>query len=80
MFKYVLYFILFGYYLVTVAYFDHSGDSGKLFNYSKTVLKPLRIFSAEEMNAYLSKIQRDGVIQLFGCMVVFEESSFRIIG
>lgn len=62
------------------AEFEHSGVSGKSFDYSRSVLDPPRLVSEEKMTAYLSKIQRGGLIQPFGCMLVIEEPTFRIIG
>lgn len=35
--------------------------------------------SEEQITAYLSRIQRGGHIQPFGCMIAVEESSFRVI-
>ncbi|KAJ1437007.1 Signal transduction histidine kinase, dimerization/phosphoacceptor domain [Sesbania bispinosa] len=63
-----------------LAEFEQSGVSGKSFDYSRTVLDPPRLVSEEKMTAYLSKIQRGGLIQPFGCMLVIEEPNFRIIG
>lgn len=63
-----------------LAEFEQSGVSGKSFDYSKTVLDPPRLVSEEKMTSYLSKIQRGGLIQPFGCVVVIEEPTFRIIG
>uniref|UniRef100_A0A0A0LZL9 PAS fold-2 domain-containing protein n=1 Tax=Cucumis sativus TaxID=3659 RepID=A0A0A0LZL9_CUCSA len=33
----------------------------------------------EQITAYLSKIQRGGLVQPFGCLLAIEESSFKII-
>ncbi|KAJ1440050.1 Signal transduction histidine kinase, dimerization/phosphoacceptor domain [Sesbania bispinosa] len=63
-----------------LAEFEQSGVSGKSFDYSRTVLDPPRLVSGEKMTAYLSKIQRGGLIQPFGCILVIEEPTFRIIG
>lgn len=63
-----------------LAEFEQSGVSGKSFDYSKQLLDPPRLVSEEKITAYLSKLQRGGLIQPFGCMVVIEEPSFRIIG
>ena len=63
-----------------LAEFEQSGVSGKSFDYSRMVLDPPRLVSEQKMTAYLSKIQRGGLIQPFGCMLAIEESTFRIIG
>ncbi|XP_014499671.1 phytochrome E isoform X2 [Vigna radiata var. radiata] len=63
-----------------LAEFEQSGVSGKSFDYSRMVLDPPRLVSGEKMTAYLSKIQRGGLIQPFGCMLAIEEPTFRIIG
>ncbi|GAU21123.1 hypothetical protein TSUD_10410 [Trifolium subterraneum] len=63
-----------------LAEFEQSSLYGKSFDYSKTVLNPPNSVSEEKMIAYLSRIQRGGFIQPFGCMVVMEEHTFRIIG
>ena len=63
-----------------LAEYEQSGVSGKSFDYSRSVLDPPRLVSEEKMTAYLSKIQRGGLIQPFGCMLTIEEPTFRIIG
>ncbi|GMI77724.1 phytochrome E [Hibiscus trionum] len=63
-----------------MAEFEQSGVSGKSFNYSKSVLFAPQSVSDEQMAAYLSRIQRGGLVQPFGCMVAIDEPSFRIIG
>ncbi|XP_061351790.1 phytochrome E isoform X2 [Gastrolobium bilobum] len=63
-----------------LAEFEQSGVSGKSFDYSRSVLDPPRLVSEEKMTTYLSKIQRGGLIQPFGCMLAIEESTFKIIG
>ncbi|XP_057430502.1 phytochrome E isoform X2 [Lotus japonicus] len=63
-----------------LAEFEQSGASDKSFDYSKTVLDSPRLVSEEKMTAYLSKIQRGGLIQSFGCMLAIAESTFTIIG
>lgn len=63
-----------------LAEFEQSRVYGKSFEYSKTILDPPRLVSEEKMITYLSRIQRGGFIQPFGCLVVIEESTFRIIG
>ncbi|KAK8664610.1 hypothetical protein V6N13_084390 [Hibiscus sabdariffa] len=63
-----------------MAEFEQSGVSGKSFNYSKSVLYAPESVPDEQMTAYLSRIQRGGLVQPFGCMIAIEEPSFRIIG
>ncbi|PIN01249.1 hypothetical protein CDL12_26240 [Handroanthus impetiginosus] len=64
-----------------MAEFEESDVSGKLFNYSKSVPHaPKTMTTEEEMIAYLSKIQRGGIVQPFGCMLAIQEPSFDIIG
>ncbi|KAL2921133.1 Phytochrome B [Bienertia sinuspersici] len=62
------------------AAFEQSGESGKSFDYSQSI-KTNTIESVPELQitAYLSKIQRGGNIQPFGCMIGIDESSFRVI-
>lgn len=64
-----------------MAEFDKSGASGNFFNYSKSVpFAPITTSSEEEMTTYLTKIQRGGFVQSFGCMIAIEEPSFSVIG
>ncbi|KAF7803213.1 phytochrome E isoform X2 [Senna tora] len=63
-----------------LAEFEHSSVAGKSFDYSRSVLHPPRSVSGEKMTAYLSRIQRGGLIQPFGCMLAIEEATLRIIG
>lgn len=63
-----------------MAEFEQSGDAGKDFDYSRSSFPPPESVPEEQMIAYLSKIQRGGLIQPFGCMFVVEEPSFKIIG
>ncbi|XP_068662138.1 phytochrome B-like [Aristolochia californica] len=60
--------------------FEQSGEPGKSFNYSESV-KSTNISSVPEqqITAYLSKIQRGGHIQPFGCMIAIKESTFQVI-
>ncbi|KAG9457838.1 hypothetical protein H6P81_002346 [Aristolochia fimbriata] len=62
------------------AVFEQSGESGKSFNYSESV-KTTNIASIPEqqITVYLSKIQRGGHIQPFGCMIAINESTFQVI-
>ncbi|CAI9773258.1 unnamed protein product [Fraxinus pennsylvanica] len=60
--------------------FENSGESGKYFNYSKSVIHaPQGLSTEEQITAYLSSIQRGGLVQSFGCMLAIEESTFEII-
>nr|BBA94301.1 phytochrome B [Cardamine bellidifolia] len=64
------------------AVFEQSGGSGKSFDYSQS-LKTTTYSSSvpeQQITAYLSRIQRGGFIQPFGCMIAVDESTFRIIG
>ncbi|VFQ60291.1 unnamed protein product [Cuscuta campestris] len=63
-----------------MADFEQCGESGKSFNYARSVNNATQNASEEEMVAYLSRIQRGGLIQPFGCMLAVEEPSFKIIG
>ncbi|XP_010529136.1 PREDICTED: phytochrome E [Tarenaya hassleriana] len=63
-----------------LAEFDQSNSSGKSFDYSKWIISPPLTVSDEQITAYLSKIQRGGFVQPFGCMLAVEESGFRILG
>ncbi|KAF6143368.1 hypothetical protein GIB67_001312 [Kingdonia uniflora] len=61
------------------AVFEQSGESGKSFDYSQSVKTSTQSVPEQQITAYLSKIQRGGHIQPFGCMIAVEESSFRVI-
>ncbi|KAE8708823.1 Phytochrome B [Hibiscus syriacus] len=61
------------------AVFEQSGGSGKSFDYSQSVRTPTQSVPEQQITAYLSKIQRGGHIQPFGCMIAVDEPSFRII-
>uniref|UniRef100_A0A7N0U2P9 Phytochrome n=1 Tax=Kalanchoe fedtschenkoi TaxID=63787 RepID=A0A7N0U2P9_KALFE len=63
-----------------LAEFEQSGEAGKSFNYSRSAFPPPESVPEEQMTAYLSKIQRGGLIQPFGCVFVVEEPSFTILG
>ncbi|KAF7840406.1 phytochrome E isoform X2 [Senna tora] len=63
-----------------LAEYEQSGASGKSFDYSRSVLNPAQSVPEEKMIAYLSRIQRGGHVQPFGCMLAIEELTFRIIG
>ncbi|GMN43375.1 hypothetical protein TIFTF001_012577 [Ficus carica] len=62
-----------------LAEFEQSGVSGKSFNYSRSVLNASQSVPEEQITAYLSRIQRGGLIQPFGCMITIEEPNFRIV-
>ncbi|KAL0328944.1 UNVERIFIED_CONTAM: Phytochrome E [Sesamum calycinum] len=61
-----------------MAEFEQSGMSGKVFDYAKSVPAPQIPSSEEQMIAYLSKIQRGGLVQPFGCLLAIEELNFNI--
>ncbi|XP_019174791.1 PREDICTED: phytochrome B [Ipomoea nil] len=62
------------------AVFELSGESGKSFDYSQSVKTITQSVPEKQITAYLSKIQRGGHIQPFGCMIAVDEPSFRVIG
>ncbi|KAI3840803.1 hypothetical protein MKW92_045313 [Papaver armeniacum] len=60
--------------------FEQSAESGKSFDYTKSIKSVTEnSVSQEEMTAYLSRIQRGGQIQPFGCMLTVEVPTFLII-
>lgn len=61
------------------AVFEQSGESGKSFDYSQSLKTTTQSVPEQQITAYLSKIQRGGHIQPFGCMIAVDEASFRII-
>ncbi|KAG9153209.1 hypothetical protein Leryth_025176 [Lithospermum erythrorhizon] len=63
------------------AVFEQSGESGKSFDYSQSVRTTTNhsMIPELQMSSYLSKIQRGGHIQPFGCMLAVDETSFRLI-
>ncbi|CAN6469023.1 unnamed protein product [Victoria cruziana] len=61
------------------AVFEQSGESGKSFDYSQSVKSTVESVPEQQIVAYLSKIQRGGKVQPFGCMLAIDESSFRVI-
>ncbi|KAG6764066.1 hypothetical protein POTOM_031523 [Populus tomentosa] len=61
------------------AVFEQSGGSGKSFDYSQSVRTTSQSVPEEQITAYLSKIQRGGHIQPFGCMIAVDEGSFKVI-
>ncbi|CAH8276441.1 unnamed protein product [Arabidopsis lyrata] len=64
------------------AVFEQSGESGKSFDYSQSLKTAPYDPSVPEqqITAYLSRIQRGGYTQPFGCLIAVEESTFTIIG
>ncbi|PON64947.1 Phytochrome [Parasponia andersonii] len=62
------------------AVFEQSGESGKSFDYSQSVRTTTQSVPEKEITAYLSKIQRGGHIQPFGCMMAVDEATFRVVG
>lgn len=62
------------------AVFERSGESGKYFDYSESVKTTTDSVPEQQITAYLSKIQRGGHVQPFGCMIAVDEATFRIIG
>lgn len=63
-----------------MAEFEQSRESGKSFDYTRSVINAPQNVTEEEMTAYLSRIQRGGLVQPFGCMLAIEESTFKIVG
>uniref|UniRef100_A0A2P2MH24 Uncharacterized protein MANES_03G205100 n=1 Tax=Rhizophora mucronata TaxID=61149 RepID=A0A2P2MH24_RHIMU len=61
------------------AVFEQSGESGKSFDYSQSVRTTNQSVPEQQITAYLSRIQRGGHIQPFGCMIAVDEGSFRVI-
>ncbi|GAA0157107.1 histidine kinase receptor of two-component system [Lithospermum erythrorhizon] len=62
------------------AVFEQSGESGKSFDYSKSVRTTTNeSIPEEQITTYLSKIQRGGHIQPFGCMLAVDEFTFSLI-
>ncbi|GFQ01667.1 phytochrome b [Phtheirospermum japonicum] len=62
------------------AVFEQSSESGKSFHYSQSLRTTTNDSIPEhQITAYLSKMQRGGQIQPFGCTIAVHESSFRII-
>ncbi|EOY06735.1 Phytochrome B isoform 3, partial [Theobroma cacao] len=61
------------------AVFEQSGETGKSFDYSQSVRTTTQSVPEQQITAYLSKIQRGGHIQPFGCMMAVDEPSFRVI-
>ncbi|RZC43825.1 hypothetical protein C5167_036779 [Papaver somniferum] len=62
-----------------LADFESSSKSGTSFNYPELIHSAKIPVPEQQISAYLTKIQRGGFIQSFGCMITIEEPSFRII-
>nr|UWV21197.1 phytochrome E [Ligustrum ovalifolium] len=60
-----------------MAEFEQSAESGKSFNFVFNASQNLS--TEEQISVYLSRIQRGGLVQPFGCMLATEESTFKII-
>lgn len=65
---------------VLMAEFEQSSVSGKSFDYTKSVMGVPPLVPDEKITAYLSRIQRGGLTQPFGCMLAVEEPGFTIVG
>lgn len=61
------------------AVFEQSGESGKSFDYSESMKTTKESVPEQQITAYLSKIQRGGHIQPFGCTVAVDEATFGVI-
>ncbi|PQP99696.1 hypothetical protein Pyn_05671 [Prunus yedoensis var. nudiflora] len=61
------------------AVFEQSGESGKSFDYSQSMRTTKDSVPEQQITAYLSKIQRGGHIQPFGCMMAVDEATFGVI-
>ncbi|KAK7857435.1 phytochrome B [Quercus suber] len=62
------------------AVFEQSGESGKSFDYSQSIRTATDSVPEEQITTYLSRIQRGGHIQPFGCMIAVDEVSFSVVG
>ncbi|KAL0348579.1 UNVERIFIED_CONTAM: Phytochrome B [Sesamum angustifolium] len=60
-------------------FFEQSGESGKSFDYSQSIRNTNQSVPEQQITAYLSKMQRGGRIQPFGCMIAIDDSSFRVL-
>uniref|UniRef100_A0A0D6QZ02 Phytochrome n=18 Tax=Araucaria TaxID=25666 RepID=A0A0D6QZ02_ARACU len=59
--------------------FEQSGESGKSFDYTRSIKSTTESVPEQQITAYLSRMQRGGTIQPFGCMLAVEETTFLII-
>ncbi|EPS68696.1 hypothetical protein M569_06071, partial [Genlisea aurea] len=63
------------------AFYEESGESGRSFDYSQSVRTTTgESVPEQQITAYLSKMQRGGLIQPFGCMIAVDEANYRVIG
>ncbi|KAI4344780.1 hypothetical protein L6164_011970 [Bauhinia variegata] len=62
------------------AVFEQSGESGRSFDYSKSLRTTNQSVPEQQISAYLLKIQRGGYIQPFGCMIAVDQATFRALG
>ncbi|XP_068325771.1 phytochrome B [Pyrus communis] len=61
------------------AVFEQSGESGKSFDYSQSMKTTKDSVPEQQITAYLSRIQRGGHVQPFGCMMAVDEATFGVI-
>ncbi|KAL8520853.1 hypothetical protein ACS0TY_011417 [Phlomoides rotata] len=61
------------------AVFEQSGKSVRPFDYSQSIRTTSQSILGDQVTAYLSRMQRGGNIQPFGCMIVVDESNFRVL-
>lgn len=61
------------------AVFEESGESGRSFDYSQSIRTTNQSIPEHQITAYLSRMQRGGHIQPFGCMIAVDESNFRVL-
>ncbi|KAL8484828.1 hypothetical protein ACS0TY_027209 [Phlomoides rotata] len=61
------------------AVFEQSGESGRSFDYSQSIRTTSQSIPGDQITAYLSRMQRGGHIQPFGCMIAVDESNFRVL-
>ncbi|XP_026445166.1 phytochrome B-like isoform X1 [Papaver somniferum] len=60
--------------------FEQSGESGKCFDYLECLKSTSQsIPDEQQINTYLSRVQRGRHLQPFGCMIAAQESTFRVI-
>uniref|UniRef100_A0A0C9RWC2 Phytochrome n=1 Tax=Wollemia nobilis TaxID=56998 RepID=A0A0C9RWC2_9CONI len=55
-------------------------ESGQSFDYSKSVEGSVSGECSGAVSAYLQRMQRSGLIQPFGCLLVVEEDTFAVLG
>ncbi|KAI3863807.1 hypothetical protein MKW98_031399 [Papaver atlanticum] len=60
--------------------FEQSGESGKCFDYLQCLKSTSQsIPDEQQISTYLSRVQRGGHLQPFGCLIAAQESTFRVI-